>query len=204
MRRLIGLAGPKGAGKDTTFDTIKNMTQFPVKRFAFGDALKEELHKHFKLLLEVLHGTQELKDSTMTHFKWNHVMFAPYAEGHSGFMTYREVMQIYGTEIVRRSRGPHYWTDRIMADVHSWLDADEDNIAIITDVRFANEAERIKADGGAIVLVDGKVSGESNEHSSESTPIDHDFRIRGKGKGSVKQSANDLKKVFWSQLGVKL
>ena len=57
MGTLIGLCGPKGAGKDTVFKIISK--HIPnAKRFACADLLKLELTENFGLDPQILHGTQ--------------------------------------------------------------------------------------------------------------------------------------------------
>ena len=61
-------------------------------------------------------------------------------------MTYREMLQEFGTE-VGRSIHPGFWGNALFADFN------KDSKWIVTDVRFPNEAERIKDNQGIVVQV---------------------------------------------------
>lgn len=180
MGTLIGLCGPKGAGKDTVFKLIAKHVP-NTKRFACADILKQELHDNFKLDLDILHGTQEQKDVTTTDYTWDHPMLSPYANGRIGRVTYREFTQVYGTEIVRSARGEDYWINQIMDQVEA-----HSGLSVITDIRFANEAEQIPV--GNLWYIDGVVTEASNDHPSEVQDFNWDKEILGRGKSTLEKT----------------
>lgn len=59
-----------------------------------------------------------------------------------------EVLQRVGLEM--RQQDPTFWINRLWGR----LRADSPQVALIPNLRFPNEAERVKADGGACVLVE--------------------------------------------------
>ena len=60
----------------------------------------------------------------------------------------RTLYQWWGTDY-RRKQDPDYWVKRLFAQVKK----DAPDLAIVTDVRFPNEAESIKSAGGVLIKV---------------------------------------------------
>lgn len=114
-----------------------------VKHYAFATAIKEIGIGLFDLPKESVYGTDEEKNSPIK-YKWEDMPTK--VKGKSGTMTGREFMQYFGTEICRKIY-PAIWTDRTIKDIK----AEESRLAIISDVRFENEAEAIKGVGGKVI-----------------------------------------------------
>lgn len=199
--RIIGLQGPKGSGKDYAFRVIEEASPVRVKRFAMADELKLELSEHFGLDLRLLHGDQEEKDTSLTRILWSNPMVEPHAKGRTGLLTYRELLQIYGTEVARMGRGQDVWLDMLKPKVYEWLEADEEHVAIITDIRYANEAQWVKDSGGTNVLIDGNRLN-TDTHASETTDLEHDVVVPSRGLVSHTETNKHLKDLMWSALGV--
>ena len=72
----------------------------------------------------------------------------------------REAYQFFGTEVGRATRET-LWLDEAQRVV------DACDTLIITDVRFDNEAEWVKAQGGTVVKIIRDDAGDVNTHSSE-------------------------------------
>lgn len=199
--RILGLQGPKGSGKDYAFKVLADISPVPVKRFAFADELKIEMSESFGLDMKLLHGSQEDKDTSFTKIQWSSPMVSEHANGRNGFLTYRELLQIYGTDIARMGRGADIWLDKIKPKVYDWLDQDEDHIAIITDCRYDNECKWISDSGGTNVLIDGNREAVV-DHISEKCDLPHDLIIPSKGLVSHKETNKHLKDLMWSSFGV--
>jgi hypothetical protein len=199
--KILGLQGPKGSGKDYAYQVLADISPVPIKRFAFADELKFELSETFGLDLRLLHGTQEAKDTELTRVLWTSPMVNKHAQGREGFMTYRELLQIYGTEIARLGRGQDIWIDKLKPKVYDWLEEDDENIAIITDVRYANEGEWVRTSGGTNVLIDGN-RGLEDAHISEKGCLEHDISIPSKGLVSHTETNKHLYDLMWSAFGV--
>jgi len=199
--RILGLQGPKGSGKDYAYKVLADISPVPVKRFAFADELKKELAHDFGLDLSLLHGTQEDKDTSFTKMLWSSPMVEDYAEGRTGLLTYRELLQIYGTEIARLGQGVDVWLSKVKPRVYDWLEQDEDNIAIITDCRYDNECTWISSAGGTNVLIDGNRTN-TDEHASEKCDLPHDLVIPSKGLASHAETDKHLKDLMWTAFGV--
>ena len=199
--RILGLQGPKGSGKDYAYKVIADISPVRVKRFAFADELKLELSEVFGLDMQLLHGSQEEKDTAYTTVAWTSPMVSKHSEGRSGYLTYRELLQIYGTEIARLGRGADIWLDKLKPKVYDWLEEDDEHIAIITDVRYANEAKWVSISGGTNVLIDGNRS-DSDTHISERGDLEHDITIPSKGLVSHSETNKHLHNLMWSAFGV--
>jgi dephospho-CoA kinase len=143
---IIGLTGLKRSGKDTVCQFI--LDEHPeARRFAFADALKEMLANATDVPVE-----QAEKDKE----RW------------------RPVWQRVGTEIMRHYHGDDYWLRQLRLKLDQ-AKAEGVPIAIVTDVRFLNEAELFRELGGIVVRVERKrslwqrfISLFSKSHRSES------------------------------------
>jgi hypothetical protein len=130
---LIGLGAKARQGKNYVANYMKEAVP-DIQFYSFADELKTYCRDHHKELLpqwQLAHQTKSLpkqKDDPI--------------------YGYGPILQWYGTEIIRK-QDPDHWVD-IVANK---LDANSPELAIITDVRFPNEAEFIKANDGYLVEV---------------------------------------------------
>lgn len=103
-------------------------------------------------------------------------------------VTPRKILQYFGTEIVRTGfteflqDSNNFWVDKVKEHLH------EDGSYVITDVRFKNEVEFIKDNGGVVILIKRPGFEPSNVHSSENGIEDYDIVIDNDG------TIDDLKK----------
>lgn len=145
---ILGLTGVAGSGKDSAFKRIEAIyredaylrERFPkgVRRIAFADALKRSAmatlgFKHPEL---TLWSANRLKDGGIV------TISIPDAKGEhvSWMVTGREFFQYAGYEGGRQIHGDDVWVDAALP-----LDAeyDPDELLVVTDTRFPNEADRI-------------------------------------------------------------
>lgn len=176
MNECIGIVGYAGSGKDTLASLLQEHLEDHVN-FKFAGKLKEFCSDLFDIPLEVFES-QELK-SKLDFFEFNSTdeyvekfckvcgsvlgivdkQVAEYLafvtskvldvsiSTDSTHMTFhttpREVLQKIGTDVFRDHYSDTIWVDAI------------DNVdkAIVTDVRFPNEAEKIKKSGGILVRI---------------------------------------------------
>jgi hypothetical protein len=129
-----------------------------VKHYAFATALKEMLIGLFDIPKELVYGTDEQKNQP-TQYKWENMPIK--VKGKSGFITGREFMQYFGTDICREIY-PDIWTDRLIKDIN----AEQSNLAVISDARFENEIEAVQKSGGKVIRLTRTVEGADN-HKSE-------------------------------------
>lgn len=198
---IIGVGVRARSGKDTIvkhlIETYNN--KYDMRRYAFGDALKEEL---YDVLLDPLHKYWEM---TGEYFTLPHpaVRFATRQEKLAWIEENRSVlvphMQLYGTEFTR-ARDPFYWVRAL----DKRLKKEEPQFALISDVRFRNEFLYAKAHKGFTVkcvrLGFTDPSRDAN-HASE-TELDNamfDWTIEVQD-GAVEELCQDAVTVFESIL----
>lgn len=166
---LIGLTGPKGAGKDTVADFL--VEQHGYTKLAFADALRIEVCKAFDVAEFVL-TERETKEHPMSALALNRCMDSEFIKHVHGDLhkprSPRQIMQWWGTEY-RRANNPHYWLDAFttrFVKVHR----DGQNRIVVTDIRNANEAELLCELGASILqIIRPGFEPEPGEHSSETT-----------------------------------
>ena len=127
-----------------------------VRSFSFADPLKSIAIQLFGLTEEQCYGTDEDKN-TPINIKWENM---PNVINASGFMTAREFLQHFGTDICRGIK-PDIWTS---ACVNRILSSGTE-LAIVPDVRFPNEVESIQKAGGKVIRLTRKPH--EDEHDSE-------------------------------------
>lgn len=166
---ILGLHGKMGSGKDTACELLKELSPVPVVRVSYAAKLKEsaaallgvhlddlELYKNDPSKMVALGGI------------YDGLGFVPYREK---TMAVREFLQRYGTESHRNVFGEDFWLDAALPLEKDYSDA----LYVVTDVRFQNEADRIRSLGGKIVKVIGPVE-DTGSHASE-RPLVCDFTI---------------------------
>lgn len=138
---IIGICGFIGCGKDTAADFLVNFHGF--RRDSFAGTLKDAVAAVFNWDRELLEGrTKEAR-------AWREQVDPWWAERlNMPNLTPRLVLQLWGTEVCRRSFHDDIW----IASVENKLRNSKDSI-VISDCRFPNEIKSIKAAGGKVIWV---------------------------------------------------
>lgn len=177
--KLIGLAGFAGSGKDTLYTELVaakiragDLTT-PIRRFAFADILKDELACALGLS-----STQAINDDKAA---------------------YRELMQAWGA--TRRRLNLAYWICKL-DNAMGWAshidtfasNPPPESYNVVTDVRYENEVDYIRSQGGIIVLVSRPGVGPAYGHESEQLPhrIKPDFQVENCGTPAFAREAEWL------------
>ena len=127
---LIGLSGKSGSGKSTVGDYLSGAHGY--EQFAFAGALKEVVGLAFGFSEEQLYGRQkEAVDP-----RWG--------------KSPRWCMQWLGTEVLRAC-WPEIWIYHLRREILEFLSINGQRPVVVTDVRFRDEAEALKAMGGVLV-----------------------------------------------------
>lgn len=149
---LIGISGKKFSGKSTIATLLHNATGYEVVSFA--DKLKD--------ITCILSGCtrKDLEDYEFKEKRCVPPYLVPYC-GNAEKPTFRAFLQHFGSEVMR-GVNDSIWIDSTL------LNCDEN--AIISDVRFPNEADAIRKRGGIIIKVE-RDTHSKDSHSSE-TSID--------------------------------
>ncbi len=151
--RIIGLVGPKRAGKSTAADALVRERGFVS--IGFADALKDLALRTDPYIAEAgLH----LRD---LHLK----------VGGEAAKEYPEVRRFY-QELgcgVRDIVGKDAW---IEAFGRRWLDLGEPEQIVVPDVRFLNEAEELRDSGGLLIRITRPSLAGGDTHISETEQLD--------------------------------
>lgn len=166
---LIGIMGRKRAGKDTVAAEL--IAQYGVVRLAFADRLRRVLYG-VNPIVRQYETTSGVKIDTrvqtiVDRYGWEAAKENPEV---------RRLLQEIGT-VYRNEVNPNAWVDPVIieAEEHRY----EGVPVAITDVRFPNEVEAIRASGGLVVRVErpGLLEDAASLHISEtaldSEPADH-------------------------------
>lgn len=164
---LIGINGKLGSGKDAFFERARHLTRntwsvmLPGRpeRRAFADKLKLAFARLFDVDLDFLEKAKRdeftLVQIREVRFRVSRVRGLRWTRHLPGFerivssQTVRSGLQRMGTEVGRNTFGDTFWIDQCVPEN---LDH-TDKAVFVTDVRFPNEAERIRAAGGTVVRV---------------------------------------------------
>lgn len=133
-----------------------------VKHYAFASPLKEILVGLFNIPKESVYGTEEEKNAP-TQYKWEDMPTK--VKGKSGYMSGRELLQYFGTDICRKMYS-EVWTNRTITDIKN----EESDLAVISDARFENEIKAVQAAGGKVIRL---TRGETTDGHSSETDLDN-------------------------------
>lgn len=129
-----------------------------IRLYSFADLLKQDICINIlNLSYEQCYGTDDDKNS-LTHIKWEDI---PGTYEKTGFMTGREVLQVVGTDIFRGMYST-VWADSLIRSIQSHGTM----LAVISDVRFPDEAKAIQDFGGFVIRLTRNPHKE-DEHKSE-------------------------------------
>lgn len=166
---LIGVTGKARSGKDTVADRL--VDQYGFNRFTFARPLKEAIKIMFDLSDDHVDG--HLKEEVVP---W--IGKSP-----------RELMQSLGTEWARDHVSPEIWIN-VLAVVYSRAVVAHQKsgvgspfLAVVTDVRFDNEAQWIRSMGGIVVQVVRDIAPDVRSHVSEAgvSLVNTDLLIKNNG-----------------------
>ncbi len=161
---IIGLCGLAGCGKDTVAQLLTTHLRF--SHLAFADALRAEICQAYGIDLSILtrRDTKEVptaalalsRCSTDSGFAMAVIAQCKWLEPgrslkdeFSAPRSARQIMQWWGTEYRRAYSGQDYWTRKLKARIHIQQCGHQFR-HVISDVRFDNEAEAVRAMGGVI------------------------------------------------------
>lgn len=156
--RIIGFCGPAGAGKDTVAQLVADATSGTVVRQGFADALKVSAARALGfegVPIDCVDFCNDLKTTGTV------VVHRGRGSGPLR-LTGRKYLQRYGTEAHRDVFGQDFWLDAVLPEGR-----DDCDLLLIPDVRFVNEAERVRERGGEVWSVERPDVAPVEAHSSE-------------------------------------
>ncbi len=201
MKKIIVFTGKKQTGKDTSADAIsKKMKGLGIssKKLAFADSLKQFCMNALGLTYKQCYGTDADKE-TETNWLWENIdidIREKYSDrldikrnlwrkGHTpaffeesfedflikGPMTARNILQVYGTDIMRDKFDKDVWTKVAM----NMAKSSEEDCIIFTDARFPNEIEAAQKEKAIIIRLERTNYPFKDEHPSETALDDYNF-----------------------------
>lgn len=163
IKKIVGLVGKKHSGKDTFYLNclelhLEGKLSLYPKRFAFADELKKEVAKANDITVEQINKDKQ---------------------------AYRSRLQDIG--VAKRREDKEFWVKALASSLISYEGLKENvpTLAIITDVRFINEAEFIKSiDGKLIRIIRTETDDAGDTHISETelTQINYDYPLNNPSK----------------------
>lgn len=182
--KLVGLTGLAGSGKDTVANIMA--THFGYRKLAFADPLYLEIAEAFQIEVIDLRR-RDCKEKDVPYLSLSRcedknfvnctlMMLCEKAQRDGSDFDYhkelsswrspRWTLRMWGTEY-RRSENNDYWISKLSSQITSFHRSGEFRFAV-TDVRFWDEAKKIRDFGGSIWMVDRKNSvGVKGDHQSE-------------------------------------
>ena len=174
---IIGITGFKHVGKSTA---AKYLESKGFTRHNFKDAMVQEIKANFPDLLKALAIHYNLTIDELFEQK------PPLM---------RALMVNYGTD-VRRKENPRYWAGQWEQALCPELNT------VADDVRFLNEAEAVKREGGIIIRLerDGVTTGGDHASETEQLQIVPDYTIKTKD-GDIEDLHRQLDDIIskWKQ-----
>ena len=151
---IIGIVGFKQVGKSTAAKHLEEKHSFC--RHNMKDALVEEIKENFPELLKQIAYLTDMENGMEAGINDLFKNKPPLM---------RALMQNYGTD-VRRKDSDSYWTDQ-------WLKGSTDmkNI-VVDDVRFLNEAEAVRNQGGILIRLTRPDIVTGGTHASETEQME--------------------------------
>jgi hypothetical protein len=150
---LIGIAGKAGVGKTTLANRLCEVLPGRWGRCSFADEVKVEASRKFGFPLTLAYS-ESGKEVKIPTGKW-------------GTCTIREILQRYGTDMVR-AEDPDHWVKKFG---HVFAEREAGGqLTVVDDVRFPNEADWVLENGGYLVYLipfGGWASGPRAGHISE-------------------------------------
>jgi|SRR5215831_7796033 len=163
---ILGLSGAKGSGKDTVAAYL--VKEHGFERKAFADPLKKSIAALFDIPFSEV---DKLKNEELN------IVALEEAFGGSHNMTFRTFLQRYGTEAHRDVFGEDFWLDYTLP-VRGYYPG---RAIVVTDVRFENEANRVRELGGHNVRIFRDGVEDQDQHRSEAFDFNYDLTILNHG-----------------------
>jgi hypothetical protein len=157
--QLIGLSGFAQVGKDEVANILVKEKGFT--RIALADPIREALYALDPMLTADSYGRPFRLQEVINDLGWD--------SAKTDIPEVRRLLQVLGTEVGRKLLGEHVWLDL------AYKKLVRPGRYVITDVRFAGEADAVRAWGGSLVKIVRPGSGPVNAHISDEGLPDSTF-----------------------------
>lgn len=181
---LLGLSGPARSGKDTAFSFIQQWAEendrVAVRR-GFADLMKQSMYRMFKPDCTVEEGIE-----WCDRMKLGGNLIASDPDGSVIEINGRVAIQRFGTEGHRHIFGRDFWIDILLPTERWQKNFAGADIAVVTDVRYPNEARRIKRLGQLWTVVRADTE-TVDSHASEVVLSEHLVGILIPNNGTLEE-----------------
>jgi hypothetical protein len=154
----IGFAGWARSGKDTAAAYL--VENYGYTRMSFAAPMKEALYRlNPRITINNVLGTPIRTGVDI--YGWDDL------KEHGPEV--RELLQRFGTEVGREMFGENFWVEYALQNVS------DGSKVVVSDVRYPNEADAIKALGGSVWRINRLGVFAANDHASEHALDNYDF-----------------------------
>lgn len=176
---IIALSGFARSGKDEAAKVL--VERFGFVQVAFADKLREVLYAlnpmvDYDSSGQGLTSVPVLLQDVIDRHGWDgykETMYGP---------EIRRLLQRLGTEAGRLTLWDTIWIDAALAGL------DEDAKVVVSDARFFNEFDAVRARGGYVWRIDRPGVGPANDHPSETEAVEYDkFSLYLKNNGTLEE-----------------
>lgn len=161
---IIGLCGPAGCGKDTVRGFLEHKHEFAGLAFA----------EPIRAMVRELLTSNGCSDEYITNRELKETEIPGLG------VSARHMMQTLGTEWARKCLGDDFWLKLATTSMAHMRSHGYRNF-VISDVRFANEAEWVRAQGGEIWMIERPGLQPVRPHVSECVQFRVDQVLRNDG-----------------------
>ena len=161
--QIVGLSGFARAGKDETAKVL--VEKYGFVQVAFADKLREMIYQLNPIVnVDVYNGNRtEYLQEIIDRVGWGHYKETQYSD------EIRRLLQRLGTEAGRQTLWDTIWIDAAFAGLP------EDAKVVVSDARFFNEFDAVRARGGEVWRIERPGVGPANSHASEMEAVDYEF-----------------------------
>lgn len=191
---IIALSGFARSGKDEAAKVL--VEEFGFVQVAFADKLREMLYALDPI---VSFGFTDLGEG---RFDLSSVSLATVQDvidehGWSGYKEtqfgdeIRRLLQRLGTEAGRQTLWDSIWIDAAFANLP------DDAKVVVSDARFFNEFDAVRARGGEVWRIERAGVGPANDHASETEAVGYPhFALTITNYYSLEEYRNDIRKTY--------
>lgn len=172
---IIALSGYARSGKDEAARVL--VEEFGFVQVAFADKLRDFLYAmNPPVAPSKEHDGMVLVQEVIDVYGWG-----GYKETEYGTEIRRQLQRL-GTEAGRQTLWDSIWIDAALTGF------DEDARLVVSDARFFNEFDAVRARGGRVWRIERPGVGPANDHASEMEAIDYpDFELTLNNDGDLDQ-----------------
>lgn len=184
---LIGLSGYAGSGKDAAAQAL--MADGWV-RDAFADRMRTAIYAVNPIVAIEMRQHRLNTTTDIVAYRLAELVDELGWDGAKrSSAEIRSLLQRFGTEGGRHVYGEDFWVDLVLDPIRIGGDGMR---FVITDVRFPNEADAIRAIGGIVVRIDRPGVGpntapDGTVHQSDIALDDYDFDYRIDNRGTLEE-----------------